>query len=261
MVAYCLIKDKIFKINNSWNLRKNPMATILDHFEALTNKGLKLIPLRENSKIPLYKNWNVNWEYHWVRNKFQKYPNSNIGLLLGDIVDVEGDSERANQKILDLIKDYPHPNYRSSKSIHHLFLTPDPALRHFRYEEIEFRGHGHQSVMPPSKIGETVYKWLKNFKFPVPNMPEELVDFLYKKRKKKIYKQKLKPGHLKTRCATCQQNILLHEKRHALELKAFKLLGQKWECKNCRSVDLRPACRLIRANIPDEYIDLKNIFD
>jgi|688.fasta_scaffold15092_13 hypothetical protein len=230
------------------------MPTIMDHFEALTRQGLKVIPLRENSKIPLYKNWNNNWEYHWVRSKFERFPNSNIGLLLGDIVDVEGDSEEANTTILNLVKDYPHPTYRSSKSIHHLFLTPDKSLRHFRWKEIEFRGHGHQSVLPPSQTKEVTYKWLKNFKFPVPPMPHELIVFLERKRKKKLFKVEIKPGHKKVRCFTCQQEIFLHEKRHELELKAFTLLGLKWDCQDCRAMDLRPACRLIRAGVPDKIV-------
>lgn len=230
------------------------MPTILDHFEALTSKGLKVIPLRENSKIPLYKNWNKDWEYHWVKQKFQRFPNSNLGLLLGDIIDVEGDSDEANQIILNIIKDYPHPTYRSSKSIHHLFLTPDNSLRHFRWKEIEFRGHGHQSALPPSQAKGVVYKWLKNFKFPVPPMPDELIVFLEKKRNKKLHKCPLKPGHKKVRCFSCQETIYLHQKRHELELYAFKLLGQRWECQECRTIDLRPACRLIRSGVPDKII-------
>ena len=236
------------------------MPKILDHFDALTRKGLKVIPLRENSKIPLCKDWNKNWEYHQTRRKFERFPQSNIGLLLGDIVDVEGDSENANDTILKIIKDYPHPTYQSSKSIHHLFITPDPKLRHFRWEEIEFRGHGHQSVLPPSKTSDTVYKWLKNFQFPVPPMPDELITFLEKKKNKKKYSRELKPGHIKTRCANCDKTIFLHKKRHELEVKAFKLLGQKWECQNCRTIDLRQACRLIRANVPSKVIAVNGFF-
>lgn len=236
------------------------MPSILSHFDALTNQGLKVIPLRQNTKIPISKNWTENWDHHLVRQKIKQYPNSNIGILLGDIVDVEGDSEYANETILNLIKDYPHPTYRSSKSIHHLFLTPDETLRHFRYRDIEFRGHGHQSVLPPSVAAGVVYKWLARFKFPVPPMPEELTLFLERKRKKKVKKDNIKPDHMQINCCTCDNKCYLHKRRFELELEAFKLLGQKWECQNCRSIDLRPACRLIRMGV-DKKVILINALD
>jgi hypothetical protein len=229
------------------------MASILDHFDALTNNGLKIIPLHENSKAPLCYKWTSGWNREAMRGKIKSYPKSNIGLLLGEIIDVEGDSEDANNTILGLIKDYPHPTYRSSKSIHHLFLTPDNSLRHFEWNNIEFRGYGHQSVLPPSKTPDVVYKWLKSFKFPVPEMPEELVSFLERKRNVKR-RPKTKPNHIKVRCFACEKEIFLHKKRHALELKGFKLLGQRWECQNCRSIDLRPVCRLLRAGAPSKVV-------
>ena len=77
------------------------MSIILKHFDILTKHNLKVIPLRENTKIPICKNWNVDWNLKNSRNKLTQMPNSNIGLLLGDIVDVEGDDEKANQTILD----------------------------------------------------------------------------------------------------------------------------------------------------------------
>jgi hypothetical protein len=227
------------------------MASILNHFDALTNQGLKIIPLRENSKIPLCRNWNKKWDHDWARRKIKKLPKSNLGLLLGDIIDVEGDSEEANETILNLIKDYPHPTYRSSKSIHHLFLTPDASLRHFRWKEIEFRGHGHQSVLPPSQAAGVFYRWLKSFKFPVPKMPDELISFLNAKRKSKNSYQ-IKPGHMKIRCFCCEKTKHLHKKRFELELTAFQLLGQKWQCHGCRDVDLRKDCRIIRGKIKEK---------
>ena len=220
------------------------MDSILRHFDALTNHGLKIIPLRENSKIPLCSNWNKKWDHNCARIKIKKYPNSNIGLLLGEIIDVEGDSDEANKIIIDLINDYPHPIYRSYKSIHHLFLTPDSSLRHFRWNNIEFRGYGHQSVLPPSQAHGVDYKWLKSFKFPVPSMPDELLSFLNSKRKLKS-SRKLKTGHIRLRCFSCRKINFLHRKRYDLELCAFKLLGKNWQCHDCRNVDLRNKCRII----------------
>lgn len=232
------------------------MHSILAHFDALTDQGLKVIPIRENSKVPLCKGWTKNWDRDYMRCKLQQFPDSNIGVLLGDIIDVEGDSEKANETIIGLIKDYPHPVYRSFRSIHHLFVTPDPTLRLFRWQNIEFRGHGHQSVLPPSQTGGIVYRWQKGMKFPVPPMPEELVEFLNKKRDRRTKSKKnvLKAGHVAAYCSVCNKKSFLHIKRWHLEVKAFKLLSRKWECRECRTFDMRPACRIIRAGAPDNVV-------
>ena len=220
---------------------------IIDHFDALTNQGLKVIPLCENSKAPMCKGWNNNWNKDESREKLRVFPDANIGLLLGDVVDVEGDSRAANQQILDLIGDYPHPTYTSAKSIHHIFISPDKNLRLLRVGEIEFRGHGHQSMLPPSQMRGTRYMWLRSMKFPVPEMPEPLYIFYLKQKKQ--YNHLRKPGHLQVWCSQCEAKCFLHKKRFTLELEAFKLFGSRWECQSCRTVDLRPACRLIRCGI------------
>ncbi len=223
------------------------MPSIIDHFDVLTERGMKIIPLQENSKIPIIKNWNGPWDNLLCRELLLKFPEANIGLLLGQIIDVEGDDNHANQTILSLIGDYPHPCYQSKKSIHHLFLTPDPQLRHFRWNKIEFRGAGHQSVLPPSQHAGVKYRWLEKFKFPIPEMPPKLISFYESKKRAKV--NNLKPGHIQVWCDCCDEKIYLNEKRFHLEIEAFKLLGSKWQCHKCRPIDLRPACRLIRSGI------------
>ena len=218
--------------------------SIIDHFEALTNQGLKVIPIRANSKAPMCKGWNRNWNKEESLDRLKVFPESNIGVLLGDVVDVEGDSDKANQTILDLIGDYPHPTYTSKKSIHHLFLNPDRDLRWMRTGEIEFRGHGHQSVLPPSQHQGIRYMWLESMKFPVPEMPESLYIFYLKTKKR--HKKLKKPSHIQVWCSACEDKCFLHKKRFYRELEAFKLMGGRWECQQCRTLDLRPACRLIR---------------
>lgn len=225
---------------------------ILDHFDALTARGLQIIPLRSNSKIPMCKGWVKRWDREIVRSKFEQFPDANLGLLLGNIIDVEGDSDEANQRLLDLIGDYAHPCYSSTKSIHHLFLTPDLKLRHFRMGEIEFRGFGHQSVIPPSHHQGTEYRWLKTFRFPVPIMPTRLRVFYETSAYK--HRLNLKPGHIRVWCYTCKQEQLLHRKRWGLEVEVFRLLARKWDCQNCRELDLRPACRLLRLGACKEII-------
>lgn len=226
------------------------MSAVLEHFDALTQRGLRIIPLRENSKIPLCKGWSAGWDRKAAREKLRIFPNCNIGLLLGEIVDVEGDDEPANRLIDELVGDYPHPTYSSTKSRHHLFLTPDPNLRIFKVGQIEFRGHGHQSVLPPSNHQGIAYKWLKRFQFPVPEMPEALQNF-YRKHK---LGQCIKPGHLQVWCGECGKKRFLHRKRFELELEVFRLLDSKWLCHECRPLDIRRACRLVRMGVDQREI-------
>lgn len=220
-------------------------------FDALADLGLKVIPLRENSKTPLCKNWNKKWDRKKNLQKIRQFPNSNLGLLLGEIIDVEGDSEEANKIIDELIGDYPHPLYSSTKSTHHLFLTPFKGFRKLEWNKIEFRGYGHQSVLPPSRIEETEYMWRRGFCFPVPPMPKNLLDFFYSKLNKNKNTSIIKPGHIKIRCFACEKPLFINKKRHQLELAVFKILNQRWQCNGCRKAELQAACRLIRSGISD----------
>lgn len=216
------------------------MTPILSQFDELVGKGLQVIPLWHNSKVPICKGW-TNWDKNSSRETLQRYPEANIGLLLGVIIDVEGDSREANDKILSLIGDYPHPSYISTKSIHHLFSNPDPMLRILKYRDIEFRGHRHQSVLPPSHHQGVHYQWADSCEFPIPEMPEKLLQF-YRNLKRGKHKG-VKPGYVMVRCAKCMKKNFIHKKRFSLELTVFKRLGCRWECHHCRELDLRPICR------------------
>ncbi len=226
------------------------MSTLLKHFDVLTEKGLQVIPLRPNSKAPRLKKWSANWNKRTCRFMLQKYPYSNIGVLLGSIVDVEGDTLEANKFLLGLIGDYPHPTYCSAKSIHHLFLSPDPQLRILKHKGIEFRGHGHQSALPPSKCKGVQYMWLRGFKFPIPPMPEALEKYYW--LLKKGGTQTRKKGFVGVHCSMCGNKESIHKKRLDLEIKAFKLWSSKWQCHKCRAVDIRPLCRKLKTQKPQD---------
>lgn len=214
---------------------------IVEQFDELVGYGLQVIPLWENSKAPMCKGWTI-WNYRQNREVLQRYPDANIGLLLGDIVDVEGDSEYANRTILKLIGNYPHPCYKSTKSIHHLFVNPDPDLRIVKHQDIEFRGFKHQSVLPPSHHQGVSYEWVSN-QFPIPEMPIQLANFYRKLRDKKRI---IRPGYMPIRCAKCYKRSFINRQRFSLELEAFKKLQMPWECRKCRVIDVRPLCRGIR---------------
>lgn len=214
---------------------------IVGHFDELVNHGLQVIPLWENSKAPMCKGW-TNWNKRQCREVLKCYPDANIGLLLGNIVDVEGDTETANRVILDLIGDYPHPSYRSTKSIHHLFVNPFPDLKIVTFQGIEFRGYKHQSVLPPSHHQGVFYEWV-NSQFPVPEMPDRLREFYDKITTKKTARCN---DYMPIRCAKCGKRSFINTRRFVLELESFKKLHMRWECRRCRIIDIRPLCRGIR---------------
>ncbi len=218
---------------------------IVNFFDTYAKVGLKAIALYTNSKIPIGKGWNKNWNQELTRKKFILGSDLNIGLLLGDIVDVEADTSRANEILCKLIGTTPHPMYRSSRSVHHLFISPDPNLTIIKLHGIEFRAKNHQSVLPPSFHEDgSRYKWLKESKFPIPRMPEALINFYYRN------KPRLKPGLMKLWCYKCENKKIIHQKRFKLEKIVFSLLDLKWQCHKCRNFDIRRICRKIRKLSP-----------
>lgn len=208
--------------------------TKTEFFDRYTQAGFKIIPLV--GKIPILGGWE-NADAHDAgrcREMIQATPNSNMGLLLGEYVDVEGDSEQANATLDRLVGDTPHPKWRSSRSVHHLFLNPDPELTRFVTKKIEFRGHKHQSVLPPSQHEDgCLYSWMKGTKFPVPRMPDALVDF-YWSRRTSVRKPLLKPGHVSMTCHLCGYKTMLHHKKLIKERLWCSIAGVRWSCRKCR---------------------------
>jgi Bifunctional DNA primase/polymerase, N-terminal len=152
---------------------------ILEYFDLYTNKlEWNVIVINPNSKSPVFKKWNGGYRPDWHRFFLETHNDYNIGILLGRIIDVEADDEQADKLLNSLIGNTPHPQYRSAKSTHHLFLTPNYNLTRTVIQGIEFRGYKHQSLLPPS-ISPTglKYEWLKKSSFPVPAMPKQLRKF------------------------------------------------------------------------------------
>lgn len=228
---------------------------MLDYYKAYVKMGFKPIALFKNSKCPIGKKWNENWDCDYWEKYFHT-DQYNIGILLGDIIDVEGDTQEGNDLLSSIIRDLPHPMYKSYKSIHHLFLCPkNIIIDHLSFNGIEFRGHKHQSAMPPSIHEKGArYNWLASSKFPIPYLPQELVDFYLVNKKpnktvvsKNSPKRGTKKGYIKTICNKCKSKFFINKKRLALEVKSFRyLLEQKWECRSCRTVDLRIQCKKIK---------------
>ena len=206
------------------------MSSILEAFDLLSQNNLKVIVIRQNSKQPLCKGWNSNWNYKEVRTKLQQFPDSNLGLLLGEVIDVEGDSKEANEIINRCVSGYAHPIYQSIKSTHHLFANPD-KIRHYRWKDIEFRGYGHQSLLPPSQHQEIMYQWIDDNNFIIPSMPPRLLEFYKQKR----WGERQNKDFRKVWCNKCKLQFSLNKNRFNKELIQFKKDNKYWRCRTCRS--------------------------
>jgi hypothetical protein len=226
----------------------------LSYFDFYISNGLKPIPVFKDSKRPVAKGWNLDWSEERWRPYFltDEY---NIGIVLGDIIDVEGDTPEACDLLERMIDGVKRPKFRSSKSVHNLFLNPDPNLTRVVFNDIEFRGHKHQSVAPPSLHSDGCkYSFLEGTEWPIPPMPQELLDYYHRNLKEKefaveekIFSQpKIRKGCIKTICKTCNREYFIHEKRLILEVKAFRENDSLWMCHLCRKMDIRNLCRKIK---------------
>lgn len=235
----------------------------LEYFDKYVSKGLKPIAIYKNSKRPVGNEWNQNWSIEKWRPFFldEEY---NMGIILGDIIDVEGDCPESCDLLERMIDGVKRPKFRSSKSVHNLFQTPDPELTRLVFNGIEFRGNLHQSVVPPSFHSDGCkYSFLHDTEWPVPPMPDELRDYYFKNKsertivKKQVAKVSRGPRprkrinfeFKKTVCKICSNSYYIHEKRLILEVKAFREFNLQWMCHGCREIDMRDACRRIRKQI------------
>jgi len=219
-------------------------------FEFYANLGYKIIPLLHKGKQPIFSNW-YNYDLEQV-STFIRHNNQplNFGLLLGDIIDIEGDCVESNNFLNENLKDIYHPVFQSSKSQHHLFLNPGLDFTRIVRDGIEYRAKKHQSVLPPSKHSDgTEYYWLTEIFHvrDIPVLPKEfqtkILSFLSKIKKNKPL---IKKGHTVTRCCCCNKEIFLHKKRLDLELAVMAKINLPWSCNKCRTFDIRQEVRKIR---------------
>lgn len=234
----------------------------LQIFQGYRNLGYQIIPLHFGRKSPVLNNWNHKYDPELIETYFRNSDSKvNFGILLGDIVDVEGDSIHANQQLSELFAKITHPIYQSAKSLHHLFRNPHSKLTRIAYEGIELRAHRHQSAIPPSihKNGMR-YKWITKLMHvdDIPVLPEIVNDFLHDIRisnYKKKYRNKTKPGHIQVTCDKCQTKVFMHAKRFDSEISIFREFAEKWKCKTCRNFDLRQVVRNYRKNFTNKNKD------
>lgn len=143
----------------------------------------------EKAKAPVFPGWpDLRPTPEIVREVLSFDWDTGIGLNLGasGLVDVEGDSPEAEVILDDLCRGLSFPCWVSRKSKHRLFLR-QPEIDHLDAKElkIEFRTGRHQSVLPPSVIAGTEYRWIVNpFEVRPQPLPEQVVSFYEELRRK-----------------------------------------------------------------------------
>lgn len=220
------------------------------YFDAYVCAGFRPIALNPYTKKPIENNWNKNWSAIRWRKYFEN-ENCNIGILLGNVIDVEADCESSNKLLNEIIGDHKHVKFTSSRSTHHLFINEDKKFKFLKVNGIEFRGHGLHSVVPPSihQNGKQ-YKFTADNNFVLTYMPEDLSklfsDSLSKKsNENKFFSKKsiVYKHNCKTICKKCGRLNFINRRRLACEVKIFSSMNSIWLCHKCRETKITKMVR------------------
>ena len=211
---------------------------IKDAFVKYLDFGYQPILLHPNTKMPIFYGWQKKYNFKNYYELLKNNINYNIGFLLGNIVDIEGDSEEANNILNNYFLTINHPVYKSKKSFHHLFKNLHRNITRIQINNFEIRGYNHQSVVPPSKVDSIEnYTWTEDL-IPFKYLPEIPNDFAknfniknFKTYKKTISKDKSKSGIW---CFKCKNKFYLNKQYLSLQLEKIKQANKQWLCKICK---------------------------
>jgi len=226
------------------------METVKSSFEKLVFLGFQPILLFPKTKKPIFASWNKNYNPNKYFRIIDNNSDYNIGVLLGDVIDVEGDNEKANKFLDNLFSDIHHPVYKSFKSSHHLFRARSNFnVTRFNQNGIEIRAKGHQSVVPPSihEIDGAIYEWINDVThistLPILNinLEQEIYRFC-----NNIGAKVLRKHSMRIWCSKCEKQIMLNKKRTHLEIEIFKRMNQKWKCHKCRPFSIKNEIKSFR---------------
>lgn len=138
--------------------------------QLLCDQGFAVVPC--NGKVPVYPGWNKKrWspqELHDYFDDITSKLNIGIALNLSSVIDVECDSDEAEESLQELFagKIPDTPTWQSQRGKHRLFRRPKglPKKAVLKIEGIEFRignEKGAVSIVPPSvHPGGPRYCWL-----------------------------------------------------------------------------------------------------
>lgn len=159
----------------------------------LSSLGWKLLPVGEQSKRPILKNWPAlaSSDEDQIIEWYDEFPQCNWGLKLGPdsgIIDIECDSEAAEAGLIELFGgNVPvTPMFEATRGMHRLFRFrdgfPPTAVIHLGPLEIRLGagGQGAQSLIPPSvHPSGAVYKWIIHpMETPLADITDEIMTVL-----------------------------------------------------------------------------------
>ncbi len=132
----------------------------------------RIVILHPRSKRPRGEGWRARAtsDDEALIERFERWPESNIGLLLGPesgVIDLEFDDDEGKETAERLVGEAYTPTYRSERSIHRLFRWSPalPNVQKWIHKGLEVRIGGDekstQSVLPPSiHPNGGQYEWL-----------------------------------------------------------------------------------------------------
>ena len=158
----------------------------------LFDLGFRPVIIEPNGKVPTDTGWPTKtYDRAELAARFENNPALNVGIVLGDVIDVECDSETAEAECAELFEDCPidvTPSWQSRRGPPHRLFASDPRLSKIgkavlKYKTVEIRiggDKGAQSVLPPSITDGFERKWVNELSSECmpPPLPELVIERL-----------------------------------------------------------------------------------
>ena len=156
--------------------------------------GRKVIPCEAGGKRPIGASWASSWPADRLLPYLEAHPDCNLGLVMGDVIDIEWDSVEQHAAFGELFAgvDIPRTPCFCSTRGKHYFFKAHPRLTELGGGEIHYRklgirigaGKAAQTVIPPSIVGGVARVWEVSFDdCPAAELPEIVVDRIIAARK------------------------------------------------------------------------------
>lgn len=150
------------------NQAHTSQRTRIEQALSYAHQGIRVIPLRPNSKEPILNDWpnQASADGNQVHQWFETYPDCNYGLLMGEgIVVIDVDNKKGkdgNQSLEELRSSGEIPQtlcVATPNNGRHYYLKSDQELqtRHPWFEGIDFQASRSYVVGPGSAIDEREY--------------------------------------------------------------------------------------------------------